>query len=103
DGHTFTTSMCILDGARYWQGLVAPSSATIVTVWSSGLEPGQHYAHNCTHDVHGAGGEAHWGACRSEYEIQPKERDPEAASHHQFSHVITHTDFLSSLGASDMP
>jgi hypothetical protein len=19
DGHTFTTSMCILDGARYWQ------------------------------------------------------------------------------------
>ena len=36
DGHTFTTSMCILDGARYWQGLGAPSSATIVTVWSSG-------------------------------------------------------------------
>src|SRR5215471_16320548 len=43
DGHTLTTSMCILDGARYWQGLVAPSSATIVTVWSSGLDPRQHY------------------------------------------------------------
>ena len=36
DGHTFTTSMCILDGARYWQSLGASSSATIVTVWSSG-------------------------------------------------------------------
>jgi hypothetical protein len=36
DGYTFTTSMCILDGARYWQAQGAPSSATIVTVWSSG-------------------------------------------------------------------
>jgi len=36
DGHTFTTSMCLLDGARYWQSLGAPSSASIVTVWSSG-------------------------------------------------------------------
>ena len=36
DGHTFTTSMCILDGARYWQAQGAPSSATITTVWSSG-------------------------------------------------------------------
>jgi hypothetical protein len=36
DGHTFTTSMCILDRARYWQSLGAPSSATIVTIWSSG-------------------------------------------------------------------
>jgi hypothetical protein len=39
----------------------------------------QHYAHNCTHDIHGAGGEAQLGACRIEYEIQPKKRDPEAA------------------------
>ena len=36
DGYVFTTSMCILDGARHWQSLGAPSSATIVTVWSSG-------------------------------------------------------------------
>jgi len=56
--------------------------------------PRQYYAHNCTHDVHGAGGEAQWGACRCEYEIQSKERDPEAASHRQFCHVIAHTDFL---------
>jgi len=28
--------MCILDSARYWQKLGAPSSAAIVTVWSSG-------------------------------------------------------------------
>jgi len=28
--------MCILDGARYWQALGAPSSATITTIWSSG-------------------------------------------------------------------
>jgi len=36
DGHTFTTSMCLLDSARYCQALGAPSSATIVTIWSSG-------------------------------------------------------------------
>jgi hypothetical protein len=36
DGHTLTTSMCLLDGARYWQARGAPSTATIVTVWSSG-------------------------------------------------------------------
>jgi hypothetical protein len=36
DGHSFTTTMPLLDGARYWQQLGAPSSATIVTVWSSG-------------------------------------------------------------------
>src|SRR5262249_24614834 len=56
--------------------------------------PRQYCAHNCTHDVHGAGGEAHWGACRIEYEIQPKERDPKAASHRQFCHVTVHMDFL---------
>jgi len=53
----------------------------------------QYYAHNCTHDVHGAGGEAHLGACRIEYEVQPKERDPEAASCHQFCHLTAHTGF----------
>jgi hypothetical protein len=36
DGHTFTTSTCLLDGARYRLSQGAPSSATIVTVWSSG-------------------------------------------------------------------
>ena len=36
DGHVFTTSECILDGARYWAAHGAPSSATIVTVGSSG-------------------------------------------------------------------
>ena len=36
DGHQLVTSMCILDAARYWQALGAPSSATIVTIWSSG-------------------------------------------------------------------
>jgi hypothetical protein len=28
DGHTFTTSMPLLDGARHWQSLGAPSSAS---------------------------------------------------------------------------
>ena len=28
--------MCLLDGARYWQGLGAPSTASILTIWSSG-------------------------------------------------------------------
>jgi hypothetical protein len=28
--------MCLLDGARYWQARGAPSSATILTIWSSG-------------------------------------------------------------------
>jgi hypothetical protein len=36
DGHTFTTSMCLLDGARYWQARGAPFTASIVTIWSSG-------------------------------------------------------------------
>jgi hypothetical protein len=36
DGHSLTTSIPLLNGARYWQQLGAPSSATIVTVWSSG-------------------------------------------------------------------
>jgi hypothetical protein len=36
DGHTFITSMCLLAGARYWQARGAPSSASIVTIWSSG-------------------------------------------------------------------
>src|SRR5262245_26976573 len=36
DGHTLTTSTPLLDAARYWQAHGAPSSATIVTVWSSG-------------------------------------------------------------------
>jgi len=41
DGHTLTTSMCLLDGARYWQAQGAPSTATIATIWSS--DPG-HWA-----------------------------------------------------------
>jgi hypothetical protein len=36
DGHTLTTSMPLLDGARHWQALGAPSTAGIVTIWSSG-------------------------------------------------------------------
>jgi hypothetical protein len=36
DGHSFTASEPLLDGALYWQALGAPSSATSVTVWSSG-------------------------------------------------------------------
>ena len=36
DGHSFTSSEPLLAGARYWQQAGAPSSATIVTVWSSG-------------------------------------------------------------------
>ena len=36
DGHSFTTAMPLLDGARHWQALGEPSSATIVTIWSSG-------------------------------------------------------------------
>jgi|SoiMethySBSTD1v2_1073268.scaffolds.fasta_scaffold1841669_1 hypothetical protein len=36
DGQGRTTSIPLLDGARYWQSLGAPSTATIVTVWSSG-------------------------------------------------------------------
>ena len=35
DGHSFTTSTPLLDGARYWQALGAPSTAAIVTTWSS--------------------------------------------------------------------
>ena len=58
----------------------------------------QYYARNCTHDVHGAGGEAQLGACRIEYEIHSKERDPEAARCRQFCHLTAHTDFLSYAG-----
>jgi hypothetical protein len=36
DGHAFTTPIPLLDGARYWQQLGAPSTASIVTIWSSG-------------------------------------------------------------------
>ena len=36
DGHAFTTTTPLLDGARYWLNAGAPSSASIVTVWSSG-------------------------------------------------------------------
>jgi hypothetical protein len=37
DGRTFTTTTTpLLASARYWQELGAPSSASIVTVWSSG-------------------------------------------------------------------
>jgi hypothetical protein len=36
DGNILTTSIQLLDGARYWEALGAPSSASIVTVWSSG-------------------------------------------------------------------
>jgi hypothetical protein len=36
DGHRFTAYEPLLNGARYWQALGAPSSATIITVWSSG-------------------------------------------------------------------
>ena len=35
DGHPFTTTTPLLDGARYWQQLGAPSSASIVTIWST--------------------------------------------------------------------
>ncbi len=35
DGHTCRTTTPLLTGARYWQQLGAPSSATITTVWSS--------------------------------------------------------------------
>jgi len=44
DGHAFTTSEPLFAGARYWQALGAPSSASIVTVWSSG--PGHWSAKN---------------------------------------------------------
>jgi hypothetical protein len=36
DGHRFIACEPLLNGARYWQSLGAPSSATIVTIWSSG-------------------------------------------------------------------
>jgi hypothetical protein len=36
DGHSLTTSTPLFSGARYWQQLSAPSTAAIVTVWSSG-------------------------------------------------------------------
>ena len=36
DGYTRTTSTPLLDSARYWLQAGAPSSASIVTVWSSG-------------------------------------------------------------------
>jgi hypothetical protein len=36
DGHSLTTSTPLFSGARYWQQLGAPSTAAIVTVWSSG-------------------------------------------------------------------
>jgi hypothetical protein len=36
DGHAFTTTTPLLDGARYWLNLGAEPTATITTVWSSG-------------------------------------------------------------------
>src|SRR5262245_12664768 len=36
DGHIFTTSTPLLNGARYWLELGAPSTVSIVTIWSSG-------------------------------------------------------------------
>jgi hypothetical protein len=36
DGVSCTTTTPLLDGARYWLELGAASSATIVTIWSSG-------------------------------------------------------------------
>src|SRR5262249_60881094 len=45
NGHSLTTSTPLLDGARYWQALGAPSTAAIVTTWSSG--PG-HWAQRST-------------------------------------------------------
>jgi hypothetical protein len=36
DGHTFSTKTPLLSGGRHWQQAGAPSTATIVTVWSSG-------------------------------------------------------------------
>jgi hypothetical protein len=36
DGYACITSTPLLDGARRWQALGAPSTASIVTIWSSG-------------------------------------------------------------------
>jgi hypothetical protein len=36
DGHSLTTSMPLLDGARYWLNHGADPAATITTTWSSG-------------------------------------------------------------------
>jgi hypothetical protein len=36
DNHVTITSTPLLDGAAYWLNAGAPSSASIVTVWSSG-------------------------------------------------------------------
>jgi hypothetical protein len=36
DGHSLTTSTPLFSGARYWEARGAPSTAAIVTVWSSG-------------------------------------------------------------------
>jgi hypothetical protein len=36
NGHTFTTTTPLLDGARYWLNRGANLDATITTVWSSG-------------------------------------------------------------------
>jgi hypothetical protein len=42
DGHRFRASEPLLSGARYWQARGTPSTATIVTVWSSG--PAGHWS-----------------------------------------------------------
>jgi hypothetical protein len=39
DGHTFTTTTPLLAGARYWQALGAPSTASIVTIWQNNGRP----------------------------------------------------------------
>jgi hypothetical protein len=73
------------DGVRLAFALMAATTRLVLTPIGIRPQPNlllrlqQHYAHNCTHDVHGASGEACWGVCRNEYEIQAKERDPEAA------------------------
>jgi hypothetical protein len=36
NGHTFTTTTPLLEGARYWLNQSAEPDATITTVWSSG-------------------------------------------------------------------
>src|SRR5215831_7954758 len=60
----------------------------------------QYYSHNGAHDVHGAAGEAQVGVVgRIEYEIQPKECDPEAANHRHFYRVITHMEIPPMYGS----
>jgi hypothetical protein len=43
DGHTFTTPMPLLDGARHWQAQDAPSTATITTERQHRMGAPQHH------------------------------------------------------------